>query len=80
VGLAFELPILCVEDSGQGMTEAEIARLGERFFRVLGHEQPGSGLGWSIVSRISKVFGATLNIVHSSKLGGLSVTVRWKTV
>jgi two-component system, OmpR family, sensor histidine kinase QseC len=80
VGLAFELPILRVEDSGQGMTEAEIARLGERFFRVLGHEQPGSGLGWSIVSRISKVFGATLNIVHSSKLGGLSVTVRWKTV
>jgi two-component system, OmpR family, sensor histidine kinase QseC len=80
VGLAFELPILRIEDSGEGMTEAEIARLGERFFRVLGHEQPGSGLGWSIVSRISKVFGATLNIGRSSKLGGLSVTVRWNTL
>jgi two-component system, OmpR family, sensor histidine kinase QseC len=77
IGLAFGLPILRVEDSGEGMTEPEIARLGERFFRVLGHEQPGSGLGWSIVSRISKVFGATLNIGRSTKLGGLSVTVRW---
>jgi two-component system, OmpR family, sensor histidine kinase QseC len=80
VGLAFGLPILRIEDSGAGMSESEIARLGERFFRVLGHEQPGSGLGWSIVSRISKVFGATLNIGGSSKLSGLSVTVRWKTL
>jgi two-component system, OmpR family, sensor histidine kinase QseC len=78
IGHAFELPILRVEDSGEGMTESEIARLGERFFRVLGHEQPGSGLGWSIVHRIGKVFGATFNIGRSSKLGGLSVTVRWQ--
>lgn len=80
VGLAFELPILRIEDSGKGMTDAEMSRLGERFFRVLGHDQPGSGLGWSIVSRISKVFGAALTIGRSSKLGGLSVTVRWKHV
>jgi two-component system, OmpR family, sensor histidine kinase QseC len=70
--------ILRIEDSGQGMTESEMARLGERFFRVLGHEQPGSGLGWSIVTRISKVFGATLTLNRSSTLGGLSVTVRWQ--
>lgn len=78
VGLAFELPILRVEDNGEGMTEPEISRLGERFFRVLGHDQPGSGLGWSIVNRISKVFGAKIDISRSSKLGGLSVTVRWQ--
>jgi two-component system, OmpR family, sensor histidine kinase QseC len=78
VGLAYELPILRVEDSGVGMTEQEIARLGERFFRVIGNEQPGSGLGWSIVNRISKVFGASLAVGKSSKLGGLSVTVRWR--
>jgi two-component system, OmpR family, sensor histidine kinase QseC len=71
-------PILRIEDSGQGMTEPEIARLGERFFRVLGHEQSGSGLGWSIITRISKVFGATLAIARSSTLGGLSVTVHWR--
>lgn len=78
VGLAFELPILRVEDSGEGMTESEIARFGERFFRVLGHDQPGSGLGWSIVKRISKVFGASIDIGRSGKLGGLAVTVRWQ--
>jgi two-component system sensor histidine kinase QseC len=66
-----------VEDSGEGMTESEITRLGERFFRVLGHDQPGSGLGWSIVQRICKVSGATLAVGKSSELGGLSVVVSW---
>jgi two-component system, OmpR family, sensor histidine kinase QseC len=80
VGVVYELPLLRVEDSGDGMTEEEIARLGERFFRVIGNEQPGSGLGWSIVNRISKVFGASLEIGKSNTLGGLSVTVRWKTM
>jgi two-component system, OmpR family, sensor histidine kinase QseC len=68
---------LSVEDSGEGMTESEITRLGERFFRVLGHDQPGSGLGWSIVQRICKVSGATLAVGKSSELGGLSVVVSW---
>jgi two-component system sensor histidine kinase QseC len=68
---------LSVEDSGEGMTESEITRLGERFFRVLGHDQPGSGLGWSIVHRIGKVSGATLAVGKSSQLGGLSVRVSW---
>ncbi len=68
---------LRVEDSGPGMTESEMARLGERFFRVLGNEQPGSGLGWSIVRRIAAVFGAKVQIGRSQQLGGLSVTVRW---
>jgi two-component system sensor histidine kinase QseC len=80
VGVVYELPLLRVEDSGDGMAEEEIARLGERFFRVIGNEQPGSGLGWSIVNRISKVFGASLEIGKSNTLGGLSVTVRWKTM
>jgi two-component system sensor histidine kinase QseC len=80
VGVVYGLPILRVEDSGNGMTIEEMARLGERFFRVLGNEQTGSGLGWSIVSRISKVFGARLDIGKSNTLGGLSVTVHWKTL
>jgi two-component system sensor histidine kinase QseC len=70
---------LRVEDSGEGMTDSEIARLGERFFRVLGHDQPGSGLGWSIIQRICKVSGATLAVGKSSLLGGLSVLVSWPT-
>jgi two-component system sensor histidine kinase QseC len=69
--------VLCVQDSGPGMEPAAIQRLGERFFRVLGSDQPGSGLGWSIVKRLADVFGATVQIDRSQTLGGLSVTVRW---
>ena len=68
---------LLVQDSGPGMKADEIAHLGERFFRVLGNEQPGSGLGWSIVRRILGVFSAQVQIGRSAALGGLEVTVRW---
>ena len=70
-------PTLCVQDSGPGMTPQDLARLGERFFRVLGHSQPGSGLGWSIVQRIGSVFGAQVQVSRSELLGGLMVTVHW---
>lgn len=68
--------VLCVEDSGPGMTDADIARLGERFFRVLGTEQSGSGLGWSIVRRIAALHHADLSVERSAQLGGLRVSVR----
>jgi len=70
---------LRVQDSGPGMAPAEIQRLGERFFRVLGTDQPGSGLGWSIVKRIADVTGADVQIARSELLGGMAVTVVWPT-
>ena len=70
---------LRVQDSGPGMTQEAIAHLGERFFRVLGSEQTGSGLGWSIVRRLLAVFGAQAQIGRSTELGGLSVAVHWPT-
>lgn len=68
---------LRVEDSGPGMSDADIAQLGERFYRVLGTEQTGSGLGWSIVRRIAGVYAAQVDVHRSVRLGGLCVTVRW---
>jgi two-component system sensor histidine kinase QseC len=68
---------MVVEDSGPGMSEAARARLGERFFRVLGSGQSGSGLGWSIVRRIAATQGAFLRIDRSAGLGGLWVEVDW---
>jgi len=68
---------LQVDDSGPGLSEAEVAKLGERFFRVLGTEQTGSGLGWSIVRRIAAVYQAQVVVQRSQGLGGLCVTVRW---
>jgi two-component system sensor histidine kinase QseC len=68
---------LQVEDSGPGLDDADRQRLGERFFRVLGSGQAGSGLGWSIVRRIAAVHGAAIAIARSAELGGLAVGVTW---
>ena len=69
--------LLQVEDSGPGMTEADRQRLGERFFRVLGSSQGGSGLGWSIVRRIAEAHRATIALTRSAALGGLAVRLLW---
>ncbi|MBP8204967.1 MAG: two-component sensor histidine kinase, partial [Giesbergeria sp.] len=68
---------LCVQDSGPGLAEADMARLGERFFRVLGTGQSGSGLGWSIVQRIARLHGLRVAHDRSPTLGGLRVTITW---
>jgi two-component system sensor histidine kinase QseC len=66
-----------VEDSGPGMNEQDLQRLGERFFRVVGSGQGGSGLGWSIVRRIAAVHRASVRVERSSALGGLAVEIEW---
>jgi two-component system sensor histidine kinase QseC len=66
--------VLQVEDSGAGLSERDLTRLGERFFRVPGNEENGSGLGWSIVRRVAAVHHMQLLAARSEKLGGLAVT------
>jgi len=68
---------LAIEDSGPGMTEPDRARVGERFFRVVGSGESGSGLGWSIVRRIAAAHGAQVIVGRSPQFGGLSVAVEW---
>ncbi len=68
---------LIVEDSGPGLDDAALARLGERFFRVLGTGQPGSGLGWSIMRRIARLHGLQVEVGRGTRLGGLRVRVVW---
>jgi two-component system sensor histidine kinase QseC len=68
---------LRVEDSGPGLSETDAARLGERFFRVLGSGVSGSGLGWSIVRRIADASQARVQVAPSAALGGLGVEVSW---
>lgn len=77
LGDGLQAPQLSVEDSGPGLSDADLARLGERFFRVLGSGQSGSGLGWSIVRRIAAVHHADIDTQRSAQLGGLAVRVRW---
>ena len=67
---------LTVEDSGPGMSAPDIGQLGERFFRVIGSGQSGSGLGWSITRRIASVLGAQVSVSRSASLCGLAVEVK----
>ncbi len=64
-----------VQDSGPGLSAADTARLGDRFFRVLGTSATGSGLGWSIVRHIAASQGIDVQVGQSADLGGLQVTM-----
>lgn len=68
---------LVVEDSGPGLPPEALARLGERFYRVLGTGQAGSGLGWSIVQRLARLYGLSVSVGRSETLGGLRVVLVW---
>jgi len=68
---------LKIEDSGPGMSNEDLRCIGERFFRVQGSGQDGSGLGWSIVRRIASVLGAGVEVKRSRGLGGLAVRIDW---
>lgn len=67
--------VLSVDDSGPGLERGDRERLGERFFRVPGSLESGSGLGWSIVRRIAAVHGLKVQVSRSKELGGLAVRV-----
>lgn len=68
---------LLVEDSGPGMSAADMNRLGDRFFRVPGHDTTGCGLGWSILKRISRICHIQITLSKSEALGGLKVQLTW---
>jgi len=66
---------IAVRDDGPGVTNEDRARLTERFFRVLGSGQTGSGLGLSIVAKIAALHGATLQFGAGIDGAGLGVTL-----
>ncbi|HDR1338416.1 TPA: two-component system sensor histidine kinase QseC, partial [Pasteurella multocida] len=44
---------IVIEDNGNGVNDADLAKLGQRFYRPAGQNEKGSGLGLSIVQRIA---------------------------
>lgn len=66
--------VICIEDSGPGLTKEEITRLGERFFRVH-HRYAGAGLGWSIVRRCADIMQSKIQVDSSKRLHGLRVQI-----
>lgn len=68
---------LVIEDSGPGIPEAERERVFDPFYRILGSDEIGSGLGLSIVQTISARMGAEVNLGFASEQSrsGLRVMV-----
>jgi two-component system OmpR family sensor kinase len=59
--------ILEIEDSGVGIPEGERERVLDPFYRVLGSDQTGSGLGLSIVKTIAERLQGRIELSDSSQ-------------
>ncbi|MEU8694403.1 HAMP domain-containing sensor histidine kinase [Streptomyces sp. NPDC048665] len=68
--------MVVVTDTGPGLTEEELARVGDRFWRSGRHQNiKGSGLGLSITRALLTAGGGSITYDHHEP-GGLRVTVR----
>ena len=63
-----------VDDTGPGIPPDERERVFDPFYRALGTDEFGSGLGLSIVKTIAERIGATVSLGQSGS-GGLEVAV-----
>lgn len=68
---------LSIEDAGPGLTEDQINELGVRFQRLGQIDSYGSGLGWSIIKKISEVENLSLQVSKSHELSGLLVLIKF---
>ena len=66
---------ITVTDEGPGIPPQERDKVGQRFYRILGSEASGSGLGLSIVQRITAIHGAKLALGEGPDGKGLRATV-----
>ncbi len=73
--LRFSEQALEVENDAEPLSDAQLARLGERFYRPDGQEEIGSGLGLSIVQRIAALHGMSVRFARRADGRGLRVTV-----
>jgi two-component system OmpR family sensor kinase len=75
-GVEGAVPYLEVADTGPGIPEAERARVFDRFYRVPGAAEGGSGLGLSIVKATAERHGARV-VLGDTPGGGLTVRVEF---
>jgi two-component system sensor histidine kinase QseC len=66
---------LSVNDDGPGISDQDLSKVSERFYRPVDTQASGSGLGLSIVRRIAEVHGAAVKFARAENGRGLSVTV-----
>jgi two-component system sensor histidine kinase QseC len=64
-----------VVDSGPGIASDERARVVDRFYRLCGSGETGSGLGLSIVAKVAELHGARLELLDGPGGKGLRARV-----
>ena len=66
---------LVVADSGTGLSDEDLVRVGTRFWRADAHlARPGTGLGYAIVEQLARANGATVEVARAPE-GGLLTRV-----
>lgn len=73
-----ETIVITVKDNGQGVSPEDLPKLSERFFRVLGSQKQGSGLGLSIVKRVVEYHGGRVVFSQGLDNQGLGITLLLK--
>jgi signal transduction histidine kinase len=58
--------LLHVQDAGPGIPAAKRARVFDRFYRPVGQDEPGAGLGLSIVRRICDLYEADIELLDAT--------------
>jgi signal transduction histidine kinase len=66
-----------VRDTGPGIPATERKQVLQRFYRITGSREEGSGLGLSIVRRIAELHSAKLELSDNEAGHGLLVRVIW---
>lgn len=62
---------ISVEDNGGGVEEADLAKLGQRFYRPAGQNEKGSGLGLSITHRIAELHHYKVRLKNTTDSNGV---------
>jgi two-component system OmpR family sensor kinase len=77
-GLHDTTPVLDISDDGPGIPAAYRSRIYDRFFRVPGRDERGTGIGLALVSRIARLHNAELVEMPTQK--GFQLIVRFPQI
>lgn len=67
--------ILSVTDDGPGISEELRERVFERFYRIIGNQSTGSGLGLGIVAQIAKLHRASIELITPPNHQGIEFRI-----
>lgn len=61
--------IIVISDTGKGMEEEEVKRIFDRFYRVEGSEERGSGIGLALTKELVDLYKGVITVQSQKQLG-----------